>query len=280
MTIRSLIKYAYFILVCALLYAASAAEGRSHDLEIDRQIDKAKQRAVDRDHKGAAESFSVILRKDPYKTQALKGRANAYFKIGAYEHALSDFIILRDINRKRGKSTKRENERLALCYLHLSDFKSAVKFYTLAIAQGESTERLAEMYRGRALAYRDLGERQKALADLNESVRLNPLSDRAYKDRAVLYRDAHDDKKYEADLTSCIDLHPELATNRENRARLYLRQKRYSLALKDADAAVSLQPGKAGLYALRAEILEGMGEKRKAAADRDKVRAFTKELES
>ena len=57
MTIRSLIKYAYFILVCALLYAASAAEGRSHDLEIDRQIDKAKQRAVDRDHKGAERAF-------------------------------------------------------------------------------------------------------------------------------------------------------------------------------------------------------------------------------
>jgi len=71
-------------------------------------------------------------------------------------------------------------------YHKTGNLKKAIELYTEAIEK--KTPKAAEAHNWRGMAYDDLGDQDKALADFNEAVRISPNYADAYNNRGEVYR--------------------------------------------------------------------------------------------
>jgi tetratricopeptide (TPR) repeat protein len=83
-------------------------------------------------------------------------------------------------------------------------FDRAIADFDKAI---ELNPRLAQAHNGRGLAYRDKNELDKAIADFSKAIELDPNSAEAYFNRAYAYhRKGGEVAKAASDLEKCIEL--------------------------------------------------------------------------
>jgi tetratricopeptide (TPR) repeat protein len=124
---------------------------------------------------------------------------------------------------------------------------------------------LALAQRGRA--HVDVREYDRALADSDEALRLDPENALAYRVRgsALLALRRHEEAV--ASLTKAIDLDPQAVIPRRNRATAYLRMRRWPDAAKDIDAWLSLAPRDPALYEMRSILHAAQGHWAEAARD-------------
>ena len=71
-------------------------------------------------------------------------------------------------------------------------------------------------------AYGDKGENDRAIADYNEAIRLDPKYAAAYNNRGNAYRDKGDTDRAIADFNEAIRLDPKLAHAYNNRGNAYV----------------------------------------------------------
>ena len=99
---------------------------------------------------------------------------------------------------------------------------------------------LAQAYSNRALTLRDLGEFQRAVEDLNESIRLDPEVANYYFNRALTYAELGQFDNVIRDYGTAIKLEPRHAFAYANRALAHTILGNESEAQEDVDQAVRL----------------------------------------
>jgi len=125
----------------------------------------------------------------------------------------------------------------------------------------------ATAYFNRGSAYLIRGELDRAIADFDGVIQVDPAYSPAYYHRGIAYerRELYDQAI--ADFSKVVEINPRHGFAFDALARIYLKTGRYTLALGDAERAVSLDPLDERFLDTRAHIYEALGRTREAIAD-------------
>jgi tetratricopeptide (TPR) repeat protein len=110
------------------------------------------------------------------------------------------------------------------------------------------------LFVNRAKAYFAQGDKQHALDDYNEAVRLAPHNAKPYYYRGVFYAAQSNGDAALRDLDTVLSIDPKLVLALRQRAIIYLTQKNLSGALADFSEALRLQPKTAALWSERGYV--------------------------
>jgi tetratricopeptide (TPR) repeat protein len=144
----------------------------------------------------------------------------------------------------------------------------AVKLYTRAIMSGElSAEDLIESYNNRGRGYDGLGQYDKAIADYNKALELDPTHIFAYNNRGNVFAILGQYDKAIADYNRAIQLNPHYASPYNGRGNAYLFQGEFSRALAEFNRALEIEPGYASPYCGRGNVYLFQGEFSRALAE-------------
>ena len=104
-------------------------------------------------------------------------------------------------------------------YNYLNSYDTAIIYLTKAL-QLDSTR--AGSYKERGVAFRNIGEKHKALNDFNKAIEIDSLYSQAYNSRAICYDNLNMSDKALADYNKAISLEPNSSVYFLNRAILRL----------------------------------------------------------
>ena len=110
------------------------------------------------------------------------------------------------------------------------------------------------LFVNRAAAYFAQGDKQHALDDYNEAVRLAPHNAKPYYYRGIFYAAQTDGDAALRDFDTVLSIDPKLVLALRQRAIVYLTRKNLSGAFADFSEAVRLQPKTAALWSERGYV--------------------------
>ena len=145
---------------------------------------------------------------------------------------------------------------------------------TAILQRGKDKAAWGGAYNNRAGAYMAKGDFDRALADYDMAVQLNPEVAAAWLNRGVLWSRKENFDRSIADLTKAIQLDPSLWKSFNNRSNAWREKGEYTKAKDDIDQAIRLAPNEPRPYALRAELWRLLGDLEGAIADLDKAIAM------
>jgi tetratricopeptide (TPR) repeat protein len=126
---------------------------------------------------------------------------------------------------------------------------------------------LAVSYSNRGIAYFNQGEFDRAIADYNQALTLNPKSAAAYNNRGNAYNTKHDYDRAIADYSEAIILDPKYAAPHNGRGNVYNDQHEFDRAIADYNDAITLDPKNALAFNGRGLAYAHKGELDPAIAD-------------
>jgi len=97
-------------------------------------------------------------------------------------------------------------------------------------------------YNSRGLVYQELGEHDKAIADFNRAIALEPGYAFPYNNRGYSYQQMHDTKNALKDYDRAIELNPNIASPYNNRGLLNYDREEFEKAIVDFKKAIELDP--------------------------------------
>ncbi len=131
----------------------------------------------------------------------------------------------------------------------------------------ESRHNLAVAYHSRGLAYYDNGDDDRAIADYNEAIRLDPKFAQAYSSRGLAYDHKGDLGHADPDYNEAIRLDPKFAQAYFNRGNAYYQKGDDDRAIADYSEAIRLDPKYAYAYNNRGTAYDRQGDDDLAIAD-------------
>jgi tetratricopeptide (TPR) repeat protein len=148
---------------------------------------------------------------------------------------------------------------------------TALPYFTRRIEQNPND---VFAYNQRAILWKDRKEYDKALADYDQAIRLEPAVAVHLHNRGVMWavRGQHD--KALADYDKALALKPDYMLAYRLRGQSYHALKDYEKALSDFDTAVELSPNFAGLYYDRGNARAAMKDDANALADQERAIAL------
>lgn len=136
--------------------------------------------------------------------------------------------------------------------------------------QNGDSERLAVLHTSRGAAWRQKGDLDRALADHDEAIRLQPGSALLYYNRAITWQSKDDADRAIADFGEAIRRAPGFVLAYRNRGDLRYGKADYTGAIGDYDAAIRVAPGDPRVLTMRGlakwQIGDGDGGKADIAA--------------
>jgi lipoprotein NlpI len=149
-----------------------------------------------------------------------------------------------------------------------TDPDRSIAVYTRILqGRGEPAKNGAIACNNRGLAYRGRGELDRAIADFNEAIRLDPKFALAYNNRGLAYRDKGELDRAIADFTEAIRLDPKFAVPFNSRGFTYDRNGERDRAIADYTEAIRLDPKFAVAFRNRGRAYLYAGALPKALAD-------------
>ena len=132
----------------------------------------------------------------------------------------------------------------------------------------------AIVYSNRGIAYRKKGQYDRAIADFDTAIKLNPKIVQAYYNRGVAYGKKGDNDRAIANYGATIKLNPKYADAYFNRGVVYLDKGQYDRAIADFDTAIKLNPKHASAYYNRGTAYKKLGLIDKAMSDTQKAKVL------
>jgi tetratricopeptide (TPR) repeat protein len=213
---------------------------------------------------------SVIMRATPAIAAGQAGanvyqeRGEAYYRLGQYELAQKDF----EHARAAGGGAQAAYDLGAAAYMN-QDYQKAVNYFSDAIAKDAT---MAKAYNNRGVAALALGQYDKAGADFSAAAGLGGQAAAASLfNRALAYQAQNEFDRALADYDRVISLDPSQTAARNNKADIFIALRRYDAAAAELDAAIGLNPGDPDLFYNRALVREKLGNYPQAMEDYDRA---------
>ncbi len=144
------------------------------------------------------------------------------------------------------------------------EFDRAIADYNQAIKLNPKD---AEAFNNRGVAYGYKGEYDRAIADYNQAIKLNPQLAEAFNNRGIAYYDKGEYDRAIADYNQAILLNPKDAEAFNNRGVAYRKKGEYDRAIANYNQAILLNPKLAEAFYNRGIAYRKKGEYDRAIAD-------------
>ncbi len=149
-------------------------------------------------------------------------------------------------------------------YRAKDDMNRAIADYDEAIGLDP---KYAAAFRNRGNAYRAKGDHDRAIAEYSEAIRLDPNDALAFNNRGVAYRAKGDHGRAIADYSEAIRLDPKHASAFNNRGIAYRAKGDHDRAIADYNEAIRLDPKDALAFNNRGIAYRAKGDHDRAIAD-------------
>ncbi len=178
------------------------------------------------------------------------------------------FVVKSDENGKlRIQSENDRDFRATVGTDEVVAYEKAFDYYTHAI---EADPRKPDLFILRGVRWQnERHDLDKALADFNEAVRLDPSDALAHEYRGLVWGKKQDHDRAIADFNDSIRLDPTSATSYNNRGVEWRARKLYAKALADFSVAILLDPRLPDIYANRGGLQAELRDYGNALADFD-----------
>jgi tetratricopeptide (TPR) repeat protein len=130
---------------------------------------------------------------------------------------------------------------------------------------------LASAFNNRGNAYNDKNDYDRAIADFDQAIRLDPKYAFAYDGRGNAHYSKNDKYRAFADFDKAIQFDPRFAGAYNDRGNVYYDQQEYDRAIADYDQAIRLDPEYAFAYNGRANAYNVKNDFDRAIADYDQA---------
>ena len=209
----------------------------------------------------ARAAASAILEAKPNDADAFELRGDAWVGLKNYEKALDDY----DTAIRLTPKVARLYARRAAAFGHLRNFRMAVRDYTEAVKLDRSVDRLLD----RAMAFKQVRRTDLAIDDLTDAIGLAPDQAALYRARGEIYARNNAYDRAIADYNAAIRLDPIAISFLDRGMSYYLKGDKADLdrALADYDRAIALDDRMALAYNNRGLALRDKGEWGRAYAD-------------
>lgn len=138
----------------------------------------------------------------------------------------------------------------------------------------EAGKETASSYRHRGLSHAENGDYDKALADYDRALQLDPKDAVALTNRGNIYRDDEEYERALADYDAALQFAPDDGDVHYSRALVLIELREYDRAIADFDRAVALKPDFATAYIDRGITHVSRGSYDRALADFDQMLAI------
>ncbi len=231
-------------------------------------------------HDLAIADASHAIRVNPTSSWNYIARGNAYFQWGLatkndgtakrkyYKAAIDDFT--RAIQYKHKELEAAYNNR-GVAYRHLGQCQKAIADYTRAI---EIKDSVAHHYANRAYCYCEIKAFQKSLADYNRALSIDPQRIGDYAERGLVYRQLKHYDTAIADLTWAIEHNITKSWVYANRGACYLAKKDFQAAIRDCSVAIEKNGRYEWAIANRGQAYLNSGNPKLALADFERAAAL------
>jgi len=184
------------------------------------------------------------LELDPDHVKLIVNRAHAYFKKGDWHYAIPDLtrsIELDPINRCWSRWAR------AYAYYHTQKYQQSVADWSRYLEEYAETDGFADVvaaWANRGTAYRKLGKYEKALADVNHALDMDPDRGCAYAIRGLIYYETEDYEQAWADARTALEKAPQCSGGYSLQGDLYAHEGNYQKAIASYEQALEYEhPG-------------------------------------
>jgi tetratricopeptide (TPR) repeat protein len=162
------------------------------------------------------------------------------------------------VTERAGSTSPRPTTPVAFCtrgtaFFNRQDYNRAIADYDEAIRLDPN---YALAFYSRGCAYDRKGDYDRAIKDYDEAIRLNPKHHAFFSDRATAYWSKGDYDRAIPDYDEAIRLSPNEATYFSNRANAYKKKGELERAMTDYDEAIRLNPTNATFFVNRAGLFQ------------------------
>lgn len=276
-----------------LLQSGQLNDDSLADAYVDRGITFQRENNHDR----AIADFTDALRLRPNDAKALAMRGASEFELQRRDAASTDFQAALAVDPNNADALNGAGRLKMLS----KDFAQARDLFTRAIGN-DSTDKAAPLYANRGAAAYALGDRDQALADYGQALRMDPKDEFVLRRRGNLYEELHRYSDARADFDRLVELYPSAWNHNlacfaraaylgteldraksecdravaldpknaeilDSRGMLRLKLKQYAGAWSDYDAAIRLDPKVASYWYGRAMAERAQGKIAAARAD-------------
>jgi tetratricopeptide (TPR) repeat protein len=194
-------------------------------------------------------------------------KADADFQAGHPDAAIAEYNRIIALNLTPQLASLAVMRR-GSCYYAKHDLDRAIADFDQALRIDPKN---AAAYDNRANALDARGDWDDAIKDYNEALRLNPRDAYIYLNRGSLLREHGDFTGALADFAKTLAINPGEEAAHIGRVGIYLMQCKPEEALKEANAAIAIAPGQASVYGSRASVYVELRRYREAEADIQKA---------
>jgi len=164
------------------------------------------------------------------------------------------------LDQKNQDAALRRCHKQMVASIEQGDYRRGVMLSTTLLKSAGSRPGIENVYQARAYCYRELGEFDEALSDIDRALDLAPDDTDSYSVRLWVYYEQGFHAKAISDATEIVKRAPSNDGAFAIRARLLREVGNYDEALADVLKAISIHPGNAAYYVLKGAILRDRGQ--------------------